>query len=118
MVVRMAQAASPPQPEEKHGGRKAADQGAAGREGQARLAARTGGADVPRVTLDLGPAKDLPKGSYFADWVFPEARQAVEWGYGEQTIETTLDDDLQRQAVNAIRRANLNGAQEIGRAHV
>ena len=68
-------------------------------------------ADVPRVTLDLGPAKDLPKGSYFADWVFPEARAAVEWGYGEQTIETTLDDDLQRQAVNAIRRANLNGAQ-------
>ncbi len=68
-------------------------------------------ADVPKVKLDLGPAKDLPKGSYFADWVFPEARTAVEWGYGEQTIETTLEDDLQREAVNAIRRANLNGAQ-------
>ncbi|PWG01611.1 transglycosylase domain-containing protein [Sphingosinicella humi] len=68
-------------------------------------------ADVPPVKLDLGPAKDLPKGSYFADWVFPEARAAVEWGYGEQTIETTLEDDLQRQAVNAVRRANLNGAQ-------
>src|SRR3546814_6340736 len=78
---------------------------------KAGLLSEAEAADVPRVTLDLGPAKDLPKGSYFADWVFPEARQAVEWGYGEQTIETTLDDDLQRPAVNAIRRANLNGAQ-------
>src|SRR3546814_8330330 len=78
---------------------------------KAGLLSEAEAADVPRVTLDLGPAKDLPKGRDFADWVFPAARQAVEWGYGEQTIETTLDDDLQRQAVNAIRRANLNGAQ-------
>ena len=63
------------------------------------------------VKLKLGPAKDLPTGTYFADWAFPEARAAAENGYGEQTIQTTLDDDLQRLAVQAVNRAGLGGAQ-------
>ena len=32
-------------------------------------------------------------------------------GYGEQKVTTTLDDRLQRAAVNAISRARLGGAQ-------
>jgi penicillin-binding protein 1A len=66
---------------------------------------------LPRVKLKLGPAKDLPTGTYFADWVFPQARAAAEGVYGEQTVQTTLESDLQRYAVNAVRRAGLGGAQ-------
>jgi penicillin-binding protein 1A len=61
--------------------------------------------------LRLGPAKDLPTGTYFADWAFPEARAATEIGYGEQTVTTTLDDRLQRLAVRAVGRAGLGSAQ-------
>ncbi|HWH18738.1 MAG TPA: PBP1A family penicillin-binding protein [Allosphingosinicella sp.] len=67
--------------------------------------------DLPPVTLKRGPIKDLPTGTYFADWVFPQARDYAEGVYGEQTIQTTLEDDIQRQAVAAIRRANLGKAQ-------
>ncbi|HEV2745739.1 MAG TPA: transglycosylase domain-containing protein [Allosphingosinicella sp.] len=61
--------------------------------------------------LKLGPAKDLPTGTYFADWAFPEARAAAEVGYGEQTVQTTLEDGLQRLAVRAVSRAGLGRAQ-------
>ncbi|WP_324749701.1 transglycosylase domain-containing protein [Sphingomonas sp. LY54] len=67
--------------------------------------------DVPTVKLKIGPIEDLPTGTYFADWVFPQARAAAEAAYGEQTIQTTLEDDLQRAAVGAVRRAGLGGAQ-------
>lgn len=66
---------------------------------------------VPTVKLKVGPMEDLPTGTYFADWVFPQARAAAEAAYGEQTIQTTLEDDLQRAAVAAVRRAGLGGAQ-------
>jgi penicillin-binding protein 1A len=66
---------------------------------------------VPTVKLKLRKARDIPTGTYFADWIFPEARAAAENGYGEQTVQTTLEDDLQRYAVRAIRRAQLGGAQ-------
>jgi penicillin-binding protein 1A len=67
--------------------------------------------DVSTVKLKLGPMEDLPTGTYFADWVFPQARAAAEAAYGEQTIQTTLEDDVQRAAVRAVRRAGLGGAQ-------
>ena len=67
--------------------------------------------DLPRVKLKRGPIKDLPTGTYFADWVFPQARAFAEGVYGEQTIQTTLEDDIQRKAVRAIQRAGLGGAQ-------
>jgi penicillin-binding protein 1A len=53
----------------------------------------------------------VPTGTYFADWVFPDARAFAQAGYGEQRIVTTLEDDLQRLAVNAVRSAGLGGAQ-------
>jgi penicillin-binding protein 1A len=68
-------------------------------------------AAVPAVKLKLARSQDIPTGTYFADWVFPEARATVENGYGEQTVRTTLEDDLQRHAVQAIRRARLGDAQ-------
>ncbi len=66
---------------------------------------------LPRVKLKRGPVKDVPTGTYFADWVFPDARAFAQAGYGEQRIVTTLEDDLQRLAVNAVRSAGLGPAQ-------
>ena len=68
-------------------------------------------AKLPRVKLKRGPVKDVPTGTYFADWVFPDARAFAQAGYGEQRIVTTLEDDLQRHAVNAVRSAGAGGAQ-------
>lgn len=64
---------------------------------------------VPR--LKVASATDLPTGTYFADWVFPQAREQTELDYGDQKVVTTLDDRLQKNAVDAIRRASLAGAQ-------
>jgi penicillin-binding protein 1A len=66
---------------------------------------------LSRVKLKRGPVKDVPTGTYFADWVFPDARAFAQAGYGEQRIVTTLEDDLQRHAVNAVRSAGLGPAQ-------
>ncbi len=67
--------------------------------------------DHPRIRLKVAPVREIATGTYFADWVFPQARAAAEAGYGEQEIVTTLDDDIQRAAVAAVRRAGLGGAQ-------
>ena len=63
------------------------------------------------VKLNLGPVKDLPTGTYFADWVLPEARARTGTGYGEQVVETTLDSKLQALANRVVRRAGLGGRQ-------
>ncbi len=46
--------------------------------------------------------KQLPTGSYFADWVLPQAREATEADYGEIVVKTTLDPRLQRLAEQMI----------------
>ncbi|WP_106640026.1 transglycosylase domain-containing protein [Allosphingosinicella vermicomposti] len=61
--------------------------------------------------LNLGPVKDLPSGTYFADWVLPQARAAAGTGYGEQTIETTLDSRLQALANRVVRRSGAGANQ-------
>jgi len=63
------------------------------------------------VTLKRGASKKLPTGTYFADWVLSQARASAGAGYGEQTVKTTLDRDLQRLAVGAVSRAKLGKAQ-------
>ena len=49
------------------------------------------------IRLHEGRA-DLPIGSYFADWVSPQAKLAFDRAYGEVKVRTTLDSDLQAQA--------------------
>jgi penicillin-binding protein 1A len=50
--------------------------------------------------------KSLPSGSYFADWVLPQARAAMpEAGYGDVIVQTTLDRDLQKEAERAVKEA-------------
>jgi penicillin-binding protein 1A len=63
------------------------------------------------VRLKVRKPRDYPTGTYFADWVLPEAREFAGGGYGEQTIETTLDSRLQRLAVRTAGRARLGKAQ-------
>ncbi|MEQ7873194.1 transglycosylase domain-containing protein [Sphingomonas sp. ASV193] len=44
----------------------------------------------------------IPSGTYFADWVAPQAQGAFESDYGQVKVRTTLDSDLQRLATRAI----------------
>lgn len=61
----------------------------------------------------LHPAREnpLPNGTYFADWVLPQARDRQGEIASEQTVRTTLDTRFQRLAERAIARAGLNQAQ-------
>ena len=61
--------------------------------------------------LDVRDERDLPTGTYFADWALPEARALAQGGYARQTIATTLDSRLQAIARRVTRTAPLNGAQ-------
>jgi penicillin-binding protein 1A len=63
-------------------------------------------ADAVRpAEFDPGRAK-LPAGSYFADWVLPQAREALESAhFGEVRVKTTLDPDLQEAAEDVVEAA-------------
>jgi penicillin-binding protein 1A len=53
----------------------------------------------------------IPNGTYFADWVAPQAQDAFEADFGQVKVKTTLDYDLQRIAVRAVQKAQIGGAQ-------
>lgn len=61
--------------------------------------------------LDVRSDKDLPTGTYFADWALPQARKLTEGGYAREAITTTLDARLQAAARRAVSRAGLGSAQ-------
>ena len=58
-----------------------------------------------------GRRDDVPTGTYFADWVLPQASELSDDGYGQRFVQTTLEGDLQRLAVRAVRRAGLGRSQ-------
>jgi penicillin-binding protein 1A len=66
---------------------------------------------LPPARLNVHDTPDATTGTYFADWVLPQARDRAGAVYGEQKIATTLDWRIQRLAEAAIRRAPLGGAQ-------
>lgn len=68
-------------------------------------------AGLAPARVSIRPLRDMPSGTYFADWVLPEARDLAGAAYAEQRVETTLDSDLQRIAERTVRRAGLGGAQ-------
>ena len=68
-------------------------------------------ADVGPARLQVAKVKSLPTGTYFADWVLPEARDRSGEIANEITVTTTLDTRIQRAAERAIRRAGLRTAQ-------
>jgi penicillin-binding protein 1A len=67
-------------------------------------------ADKVRPARYTPGRKSLPTGSYFADWVLPQARAALpEGGYGDVIVKTTLDHDLQKEAERAVKDALIYG---------
>ena len=68
-------------------------------------------ASATKSARPVGDDGSVPTGTYFADWVAPQAAQAFDADYGEVKVETTLDADLQRLAVRAIANANIGNAQ-------
>ncbi|HEX7741174.1 MAG TPA: transglycosylase domain-containing protein, partial [Sphingobium sp.] len=66
---------------------------------------------LPPARLDVRKTPDATTGTFFADWVLPEARDRAGAVYGAQTVPTTLDWRVQRLAEAAIRRAPLGKAE-------
>jgi len=64
-----------------------------------------------RSARPVGDNSSVPTGTYFADWVAPQASQAFDADYGEVRVPTTLDADLQRLAVRAVANARIGDAQ-------
>jgi penicillin-binding protein 1A len=63
------------------------------------------------AVLHVRRTKELPNGTYFADWVLPEARDNAGEVRAETTVTTTLDIRLQKAAERAVARAGLHQAQ-------
>ncbi len=61
--------------------------------------------------LNVHETPNATSGTYFADWILPEARDRAGAVYGAQEVVTTLDRRIQRIAEAAIRRAPLGQAQ-------
>jgi penicillin-binding protein 1A len=65
----------------------------------------------PVVRLKVRRERQMPTGTYFADWVLPRARDQAGAVYERQEIQTTLDTRLQKLAEAAARRGGIRGAQ-------
>jgi penicillin-binding protein 1A len=66
------------------------------------------------ATIPARPVRQrskVPTGTYFADWVVPQAQESFEADFGEVKVRTTLDHDLQRLAVRAMNRAGAGKSQ-------
>ena len=68
-------------------------------------------AEARPARVRRGPEDDVPSGTYFADWVLPQATDMSEEGYGQRFVRTTLEGDMQRAALRTVRRAGLGRAQ-------
>ena len=66
---------------------------------------------VRPAVLKVRKARQLPSGTYFADWVLPDARDRAELDGSDRTVRTTLDVPIQKAAEAAVQRAGLNKAQ-------
>jgi penicillin-binding protein 1A len=68
-------------------------------------------AAVATPGLDVRRRKELPTGTYFADWALPLARKSADAGYSRKTYTTTLDTRLQAAARRATQGLVPKGAQ-------
>lgn len=66
---------------------------------------------VRPAVLRVERSKELPNGTYFADWVLPQARDRAGGVSTEQTVRTTLDSGIQRAAERAVAAAGLRQSQ-------
>ena len=77
----------------------------------AKLLDKADAADVRPARIVPDRRRTLPNGTYFADWVLPEARDHAGEIATETTVQTTLDRRLQKAAERATKRAGLRDAQ-------
>ncbi|MBO9621857.1 MAG: penicillin-binding protein [Sphingomonas sp.] len=66
---------------------------------------------VRPAVLRVSKTKELPNGTYFADWVLPQARDRAGGVSTEQTVRTTLETKIQRAADRAVAAAGLRQSQ-------
>lgn len=66
---------------------------------------------LPAARLNVRETPDSTSGTYFADWVLPDARDKAGAVYGAQDVTTTLDWRIQRLAERAVRNAPLGKAE-------
>ncbi len=74
------------------------------------LTPREAKAVQPQRVLDR-PAQSLPTGTYFADWVLPQARDHAGEVKSEATVRTTLDPRMQKIAERIVNSGGLGSAQ-------
>jgi penicillin-binding protein 1A len=74
------------------------------------LTEREAGRVRPQRVLGRRPGT-LPSGTYFADWILPEARDRAGEVQSEATVETTLNRRYQRAAERSVRSAGSSGLQ-------
>jgi penicillin-binding protein 1A len=67
--------------------------------------------EVRPAVLRVSKTKELPNGTYFADWVLPQARDRAGGVATEQTVRTTLDSRLQQIAERVVRSSGLRQSQ-------
>lgn len=68
-------------------------------------------ARVRPATLRVSRSEELPNGTYFADWVLPQARDRAGGIATEQKVTTTLDSRLQGIAERVMKGAGLGKIQ-------
>ena len=78
---------------------------------EAKFLDKADAADVRPARIVSDRRQTLPNGTYFADWVLPEARDHAGEIATETTVQTTLDRRLQKAAERATKRAGLRDAQ-------
>ncbi|MCD2325163.1 penicillin-binding protein [Sphingomonas sp. IC-56] len=66
---------------------------------------------VRPAVLRVSKSTELPNGTYFADWVLPQARDRAGGVATEQEVRTTLDAKLQQTAERVVKSAGLRGTQ-------
>ncbi|MEI9927430.1 MAG: PBP1A family penicillin-binding protein [Sphingomonas sp.] len=68
-------------------------------------------AAVKPAVLHTDRVTQLPNGTYFADWVLPQARDRAGAVASEQTVQTTMEIHAQKAAERAVRDAGLRKSQ-------
>lgn len=66
---------------------------------------------VRPAVLRVTDGSQLPSGTYFADWVLPQARDRAGGIGNQRTVTTTLETRMQRAAERAVRNAGLRQTQ-------
>ncbi|QNM83617.1 transglycosylase domain-containing protein [Sphingomonas sabuli] len=64
-----------------------------------------------KLARPVRQSEKIPSGTYFSDWVVPQAQDSFASEFGLVRVPTTLDSDLQRIAVRTVTRGGIGDAQ-------